>query len=191
MPPSAFAAGITAARERRLGLPWGPANELAVGAVRATDLVSDTVHDQLHLLGINVFRAERDGFRLTAARTLSSDPDYRQLSVRRLMTMIALTLDRQAQRLVFEPNTTALRERLTQVVTQFLRDLHRRNAFAGVTEAESFFVRCDEGLNPPASQALGRLITEVGVAPAAPLEYLVLRISQDADGALQVATGRG
>lgn len=191
VPPSAFAAGITAARERRLGLPWGPANELAVGAVRATDLVSDIVHDQLHLLGINVFRAERDGFRLTAARTLSSDPDYRQLSVRRVMTVIALTLDRQAQRLVFEPNTTALRERLAQVVTQFLRDLHRRNAFAGATEAESFFVRCDEGLNPPASQALGRLIAEVGVAPAAPLEYLVLRISQDADGTLQVATGRG
>jgi uncharacterized protein len=191
VPPSAFAAGITAARERRLGLPWGPANELAVGAVRTTDLVSDIVHDQLHLLGINVFRAERDGFRLTAARTLSSDPDYRQLSVRRVMTMIALTLDRHAQRLVFEPNTADLRGRLQHIVTQFLRDLHRRNAFAGATEAESFFVRCDEGLNPSASQALGRLIAEVGVAPAAPLEYLVLRISQDADGTLQVATGRG
>lgn len=190
VPPSAFAAGITAARERRLGLPWGPANELAVGAVRATDLVSDTGHDELHLLGINVFRAERDGFRLTAARTLSTDPEYRQLSVRRLMTMIALTLDRQAQWLVFEPNTAALREQLTHMLTQFLRDLHRRNTFAGGTEAESFFVRCTEELNPPASQALGRLIAEVGVAPAAPLEYLVLRISQDADGALQVVTGR-
>lgn len=191
VPPSAFAAGITAARERRLGLPWGPANELAAGAVLAADLISDTVHDQLHLLGINIFRAERDGFRLTAARTLSSDPDYRQLSVRRLMTMIALSLDREAQWLVFEPNTAALRERLTHTVTQFLRDLQRKNAFAGATEAESFFVRCAEELNPPASQALGRLIAEVGVAPAAPLEYLVLRISQDTDGALQVVTDRG
>ncbi len=86
-----FAAGIIAAREQRLGLPWGPANELAASAVTATDVVTDAVHDQLHRLGINVFRAERDGFRLTAARTLSTDPDYRQLSVRRLMTMICLT----------------------------------------------------------------------------------------------------
>ncbi len=36
-PPSAFAAGIIAARERRLGLPWGPANELARGAVTRGD----------------------------------------------------------------------------------------------------------------------------------------------------------
>jgi hypothetical protein len=39
-----------------------PANELAVSAVTATDVVTDAVHDQLHRLGINVFRAERDGF---------------------------------------------------------------------------------------------------------------------------------
>ncbi|MGH3824085.1 MAG: hypothetical protein ACRDRA_14835, partial [Pseudonocardiaceae bacterium] len=58
VPPSAFAAGIIAARERRLGLPWGPANELAVGAVLAAELVSDAEHDSLHQLGINVFRAE-------------------------------------------------------------------------------------------------------------------------------------
>jgi hypothetical protein len=191
VPPSAFAAGITAARERRRGLPWGPAGELAAGAVRAEDVVGDTVHDQLHLLGVNVFRAERDGFRLTAARTLSSDPDYRQLSVRRLMTMIALSLERHAQWLVFEPNTADLRERLTQLVTEFLRDLRRGNAFAGATEAESFFVRCGEELNPTASQAVGRLVAEIGVAPAAPLEYLVLRISQDTDGALRVVTDRG
>jgi len=71
----------------------------------------------------------------------------------------------------------------------FLRGLYRRNAFAGNTEAESFFVSCDAALNPPQSQALGRLIAEVGVAPAAPLEYLVLQVSQDVDGAVTVVTG--
>ena len=41
-------------------------------------------------------------------------------------------------------------------------------------------------LNPPESLALGRLITEIGVAPSSPLEYLVLRISQDVDGTAAV-----
>ena len=59
--PSAFAAGIIAARERRLGLPWGPANALAVGAVAATANVSDALHNQLHLAGINVYRVDRGG----------------------------------------------------------------------------------------------------------------------------------
>jgi len=182
LPPSAVAAGIIAARERRLGLPWGPANELAVNVVIAADDVPDAVHDQLHLLHINVFRSERDGFRLTSARTLSRDPRYRQLSVRRLMTMITLALAREADTLVFEPNNPGLRATVTHVISQFLRDLFRQGAFAGASEQESFFVRCDEALNPPESQALGRLVTEVGVAPSSPLEYLVLRISQELDG---------
>jgi uncharacterized protein len=186
VPPSAVAAGVIAGRERRLGLPWGPANEIAVGVVTADDVVPDAVHDELHRLGINVFRAERDGFRLTAARTLSLDARYRQLSVRRLMTMIRLALQRQAQSLVFEPNTADLRATVTHTITEFLRDLYRHGAFAGDTEQSSFFVRCDDRLNPPESLALGRLITEVGVALASPLEYLVLRISQDVDGAATV-----
>jgi hypothetical protein len=189
IPPSAVAAGIIAAREQQLGLPWGPANELAVSAVTATDVVTDPVHDQLHRLGINVFRAERDGFRLTAARTLSTDPGYRQLSVRRLMTMICLTLERESQWLVFEPNTPNLRSTLRHVLTQFLADMFRGGAFAGATEAQSFFVRCDDSLNSAPVQALGRLIAEIGVAPASPLEYLILRLTQDADGGVQVVSG--
>lgn len=186
VPPSAFAAGITADRERRLGLSRGPANQLALGAVIAADPISDALADQLHLQSINVFVPERDGFRLSAARTLTSDANYRQLSVRRLMSMLRLTLERYGEVLVFEPNTDDLRDRLTNAVTELLRGLHRRGAFSGATEEQSFFVRCDDSTNPTRSQAQGRLVAEVGVAPAAPLEYLVLRIASDGEGALLV-----
>jgi hypothetical protein len=191
VPPSVFAAAVIADRERRLGVWWGPANELAVGAVAAAASVSDALHSQLHLAGINVYRVDRDGFRLTAARTMSSDPDYRQLSVRRLMTMLELTLQLQAQSLVFEPNTPGLRRTLTFAITQLLRGLQRAGAFAGATDADSYFVRCDDALNPRSSQDLGRLIAEVGVAPASPLEYLVLRITQDSSGRVEVAASGG
>lgn len=186
IPPSSFAAGIIAARELALGLPWGPANELATGAVRAEATVTDAAHDRLHELGVNVYRVERDGFRLTAARTLSTDPDYRQLSVRRLMTMLCLTLQRQCADLAFEPNTPELRERLRQMITALLRGLARQRAFAGRTDADSFFVRCGDDVNPPSSQALGRLVAEIGVAPAVPLEYILVRIARDPDGSLTV-----
>jgi phage tail sheath protein FI len=135
---------------------------------------------------VDVFRAERDGFRLISARTLATDPDYRQLSVRRLVTMVRLVLERQLQWMVFEPNSAELRLALTGVVTQLLREMFRDNAFAGTTEEEAFFVRCDDALNPTWSQGLGRVVAEIGVAPARPLEYIVLRISQDTDGGLGV-----
>jgi hypothetical protein len=189
--PSGFAAGIIAARERRFGLAYGAANELAAGAVVMVDAVDDAAHDRLHQLGVNVYRLERDGVRLSAARTLSTDPDYRQLSARRFMTMLALTIERQAAHLVFEPNTAELRARLTHALVQLLRGQQRRGAFAGDSEATSFFVRCDAGTNPPGSQGLGRLVAEIGVALSAPLEYLVLRISQDVDGGLVVGDDGG
>ncbi|MEU5952113.1 phage tail sheath C-terminal domain-containing protein [Streptomyces sp. NPDC047525] len=186
VPGSAFAAGIIAARERGLGLSWGPANELARGAVLGAVRVGDAEHDALFAQGINVYRAERDGFRLTSARTLSSDPEYRQLSVRRLMTMLRLALDRQSQWIVFEPNTTDLRERLRHTLEIFLRGLYEGGAFAGDTEREAFFVRTGDDVNPPQSLALGRLVAEVGVAPAEPLEFLVLRVSGDGEGGVRV-----
>jgi uncharacterized protein len=186
VPPSAFAAGIVAARERRLGLPWGPANELAAAAVVGESTVSSAEHDTLHPLGINVFLAERDGFRLTAARTLSRDPYLRQLSVRRLLTMLRLALERQLQWVVFEPNTPALRETLRHTLLSFLRDLYRAGAFVGASEEEAFFVRTDDDLNPQVSIDLGRLVVEVGVAPAEPVEFIVLRITREGDGGVRV-----
>lgn len=187
VPPSAFAAGIIAERERRLGLPYGPANELAAEAVVAADPVTDVDHKALHALAVDVFLAERDGFRLTAGRTLASDSNYRQLSVRRLMTMLRLMLHEQSQWLVFEPHTTDLRGQLRDALVALLRDLYRGGAFVGDTEDQAFFVRCDDTMNPGWSEDLGRLVAEVGVAPVSPLEYLVLRVSQDTDGALRVA----
>jgi phage tail sheath protein FI len=100
--------------------------------------------------------------------------------------MLTLVLRRQSQWLVFEPQTREVQRQLKGSLTHLLRDLHAEGAFAGATEAESFFVRCDESINTTWSQGLGRLVAEVGVAPAQPLEYLVLRIAQDAEGLIGV-----
>jgi hypothetical protein len=186
VPPSAFAAGIIAARERRHGLPWGPANELAAGAVSSSDTTTAAQRDTLFALAVNVFAPERDGFRLASARTLSVGPDYRFLSVRRLMVMLRLTLERELQWVVFEPHDEQLRRVLVVTLTTFLRRWFQAGAFAGASEDEAFFVHCDAALNPPPSLAEGRLIAEIGVAPAAPLEFLILQLSLEAGGELRL-----
>ncbi len=178
VPPSAFAAGIIAGRERRLGLPWGPANEPAVGAVMMRDRVSAEQHDRIHPMGINAFVVAPDGIRLTAARTLARNPAYRQLSVRRLMLMLRLTIARDSQWMVFETNNEELRSTVRFHLTNFLRQLQLGGAFAGATEADSFFVRCDDQLNPRSSLEAGRLVLEVGVAPVEPQEFIVLRVER-------------
>ncbi len=189
MNPSAFAAGIVASRELRFGVPFGPSNELAAGAVGVADAISPARHAELHPLGINVFLRERDGMLLTAARTLSTDPSYRQLSVRRLMMMLVRTLERELQWVVFEPNNRSLQADLRHLLRAYLGRLYRANAFVGATEDEAFFVHCDERLNTQSELDAGRLVAEIGVAPAEPLEFIVVRLLHDGDGTLLVAEG--
>lgn len=184
--PAAIAAGIIARRELAFGVPHGPANELAAGVVDVEDRVSPSRHDQLHPRGLNVFVAERDGVRLSAARTLSSDASVRQLSVRRLMQLLTRTLERQLQWAVFEPNDGRLRVRLRDALRSFLRGLHRQGAFRGASENEAFFVRCDLDNNPRELGERGEVLVEIGVAPAEPLEFIVLIVTRDGDGQLEV-----
>jgi phage tail sheath protein FI len=184
VPPSAAAAGIIAQSEVTYGVPHGPANVLVADAVDVADVVSPARQDALHPLGINVYLRDRDGIRLTAARTLSSDPDYRQLSVRRLMTLLRRTLLQKMQWVVFEPNATALRNEVRQMLRRYLRQLYAAGAFVGDTESEAFFVRCDESNNPPQFVEAGQLLVEVGVAPARPTEFILVRLWANADGSL-------
>ena len=184
--PSAVAAGIIAREEEVFGVATGPANAIAEGVVQVADVVSAVRHDELHPLDINVYLRERDGIRLTAARTMAGRREYRQLSVRRLVTMIERTILLQMQWTVFEPNDDMLRNEIVRMLTGLLRALFDANAFAGATEDESFFVRCDDVLNPMPVLDAGRLIVEVGVAPAEPIEFIVLRLARQGDGVLRV-----
>jgi hypothetical protein len=184
--PSAIAAGIIAQREIRFGVMFGPANEIADGAVSVLDSLSAARHDELHQHAINVFLPERDGIRLTAGRTLALDQIWRQLNVRRLVTMIRRVLERQMQWAVFEPNNRQLRDGIALALEAYLRQLYRANAFTGDSESQAFFVKCDDELNPPAWADQGRLLAHVGIAPAEPMEFIVLGIVHSADSILTV-----
>ena len=191
VPPSAVAAGVVAQQERDFGVPHGPANVLAAEIVDVDDAVSPARHDELHQQGLNVYLRERDGVRLSAARTLSRDPSYRQLSVRRLMTMIRRTLEQQMRWAVFEPNNESLRAEVVRQLDSYLRQLYRAGAFRGATESEAFFVRCDETLNTPYVVDSGQMIAEIGVAPAEPLEFILLELARDGDGTLLMREKEG
>jgi hypothetical protein len=191
LPPAAAAAGIIARVEHASGVPQGPANVIAAEVIDVDDRVSPARHDELHPLGINVYLSERDGIRLTAARTLSAAPAFRQLSVRRLLVLIRRTVEQQMQWAVFEPNNAALRAEIRQSLHLVLRQLFLAGAFRGATEEQSFFVRCDDSNNPPRLADAGQFLVEIGVAPSEPLEFIVLRLARAGDGTLNISETGG
>ncbi len=184
--PAAFAAGIIAERERRLGVQHGPAGEVAVGALRLADVVTPAAHDELHPDGINVFAQDAAGIRLSGARTLSRRAPLRQLSVARLLTVLRLTLEREMRWAVFEPNGPALWAEVRRLVHGLLTRLFEAGAFTGATTKESFFVTCDRTTMTQNDLDRGRLVCLVGVAPAEPVEYIVLEMALAATTGVRV-----
>lgn len=191
VPPSAVAAGLIARCELREGISRGAANEVASTIVDVTDPVDDQQHAGLHRLGVDVYRMGTDGVYLTSARTLSMDPAWRQLSVRRLLLLIERAVRRQLQWTVFEPNDQQLREGLRQQLDTLLDTLFAEGAFAGATPQDSWFVKVASGAALSAEADSGQLIVEVGVAPSAPIEYIVVRVAVQAEGAIKTTVTSG
>lgn len=181
IPPSAVAAGIIARKELSLGIQYGPANERAREIVNLAEIYPQGRIEAFFPLGMNAFVRQTDGIYLLAARTLSSDKNWRQLSVRRLVLMLRRTLLLQTQWAVFEPNGPKLWSDLRHAIENLLRSLFRAGAFAGKTEAQSYFVRI---LNDARLLERGELVVEIGVAPAEPIEFILIRLRRSGDGTL-------
>ena len=182
VPPSAVAAGIIARSELTSGIARGPANTVATGVVDVAAPVASEDHGMLHRLGVNVFAIDSDGILLTAARTLSSEAAWRQLSVRRLLLSIERSVRYQLQWCVFENNDDHLRDNLRTQLDALMAQLFAQGCFAGSTPAESWFVHIASGTEAALEQDAGQLLAEIGVAPAEPTEFIIIRVAVQAEG---------
>jgi uncharacterized protein len=184
MPPSGSMAGVWARNDDTRGVHKAPANEVVRGCISLQTNITKGEHDQLNPSGINCIRAfPGQGIRVWGARTLSSDPEWRYLNVRRLFNYVEESILSGTNWVVFEPNDHKLWDAVRRTVEAFLRRVWRDGALFGLSPAEAFFVKCDAENNPPENRDAGILTVEIGIAPVKPAEFVVFRISQFSDGA--------
>ncbi len=182
VPPSGHVAGLFARTDLDTGVHKAPANARLEWAEDTTAPVNDASQGGLNPRGINAIRVfPGRGIHVYGARTVSSDPDWRYINVRRLIMMIEEALDVATQWVVFEPNDFYTRGKVLLAITSFLETLWRSGALAGTHPEQAFFVRCDEDNNPPSERELGRMRVEVGIAPSVPYEFIILRIGRTAE----------
>lgn len=179
VPPSGYIAGVYARTDNTRGVHKAPANELMRGTLGLEVSVTKGEHDLLNPAGVNVIRSfPGRGIRIWGARTLSSDPAWRYINVRRLFNMVEASIERGTQWVVFEPNDQFLWSRVTRDVRAFLKTVWRTGALFGQSPDQSFYVKCDSETNPPELRDLGQLVCEIGIAPVKPAEFVIFRISQ-------------
>lgn len=185
--PVGHVAGIYARSEMQHGVHKAPANEPVLGILEAdvrtgaplSQVTSDADLEALNRGGVNVIRdlrATGRGLRVWGARTMSSDPQWKYVSVRRLVIFIEASIDRGTRWAVCERNNEATWSVVRSSVTAFLMTFWRSGALLGNIPEQAFFVRCDRSTMTREDLDNGRLIVEVGVAPLKPAEFVILRI---------------
>ena len=182
VPPSGHVAGVWARSDSERGVHKAPANEVIRGAVDLELSLSKGEQDLLNPVGVNCVRSfPGRGIRIWGARTLSSDPAWRYLNVRRLFNFLEESILMGTQWVVFEPNDDRLWASIRRNIGAFLYEQWRAGALFGRTAEQAYYIKCDEENNPPESIDLGQVVCEIGVAPVKPAEFVVFRLSQFSD----------
>lgn len=187
VPPSGHMAGIWGRNDDTRGVHKAPANEVVRGVVDIELNLTKAEHDQLNPEGINAIRAfPGRGIRVWGGRTLSSDPSWRYVNVRRLFNYLEKSILNGTQWVVFEPNDVDLWGRIRRTISSFLTRTWRDGALFGTTPDEAFFVKCDAETNPPDVIDAGQVVCLIGVSPVKPAEFVVFKLSQfSAGGAVE------
>jgi len=182
LPPSGHVVGIYARVDDSRGVFKAPANEVVQGITGLTQSLVKGDQDILNPSPMNInvirdFRQDGRGIRVWGARVITSDDNYKYVSVRRLLMYIEQSLDLGLQDVVFEPNGPPLWASMERIIGNFLTNVWASGALQGATADQSFFVRCDLTTMTQSDIDAGRLIALVGVAPVMPAEFVIIQIA--------------
>jgi phage tail sheath protein FI len=179
VPPSGFIAGIYARNDIERSVAKAPANEIVRGALRFESDINFATQEVLNPLGINCLRALTGrGYRVWGARTMSSDPEWKYVNVRRYFHFLEASIDRGTQWSVFENNGERLWENIRETVEGFLYNEWISGNLLGESPEQAYFVRCDRTTMTQNDLDNGRLICLIGVAALKPAEFVIFRIGQ-------------
>lgn len=179
LPPSGFITGIYARNDIQRAVYKAPANEVINLALGFEQTLNKAQQEVLNPEGVNCLRFfEGRGFRVWGARTISSDPEWKYVNLRRYFAYLERSIDRGTQWAVFEPNGENLWANVRRTIEDFLINEFQMGALLGDRPEKAFFVRCDRTTMTQNDLDNGRLVCLIGVAPLRPAEFVIFRIGQ-------------
>jgi phage tail sheath protein FI len=179
LPPSGFITGIYARNDIQRAVYKAPANEVVNLALGFEQTLNKAQQEVLNPEGVNCLRFfEGRGFRVWGARTISSDPEWKYVNLRRYFAYLERSIDRGTQWAVFEPNGENLWANVRRTIETFLLNEFQMGALLGDRPEKAFFVRCDRTTMTQNDLDNGRLVCLIGVSPLRPAEFVIFRIGQ-------------
>jgi hypothetical protein len=190
VPPSGHVAGVISRLDRQLGAHHTPANTPLTEAVDLAETVEARTEIRLRAEGVNLFKCSPSrGLQIWGGRVLRVPGERlppRFMAHRRLIHRLVRAIRRVAEPLVFEVNGPELWLAFVRSATSVLVEAFQAGALKGSRPDEGFRVRCDGKTNPPDAVDDGRCVCEIEIAPAAPMEFILIRVALSADGSLEL-----
>lgn len=184
--PSSAVAGVYAAIDNSQGVWKAPAN-VSLANVKAPNItLNDAEQAALNVdantgKSINAIRRfAGKGTLLWGARTLAgNDNEWRYISVRRFFNMAEESVKKTINQFTFEPNEINTWQKVRSLIENYLNTLWKAGALAGAKPEHAFFVRVGLGQTMTAQDITeGRMNIEIGMAPAKPAEFIIIRLTQ-------------
>lgn len=174
VPSSSAVAGLINKVDNERGFWWSPSNNEIngiQGTARAIDFALGDYTSRANLLNEQKIATiiREQGFRLWGNRTLSMDPKYAFLSVRRTADMINESILRGHLWAVDRCITATYLEEVQESVREYLRSLKARGAILGGD------VWVDPELNTPTSISSGQVVFDFEFTPPFPAERVTFR----------------
>lgn len=185
--PAGHVAGLMSRFDRDRGAHFTPANAILHDVIDLDDhQVAESEQDS-QVGYVNQIRCvPGQGLMVWGGRTLDPSPQGRFVSHQRFLHRLVRGVRSVALPLVAETNGPELWRTLTRAVTSLLLEAFHGGALRGAQPDEAFFVLCNEKNNPYVDRVNGRVVCEIGVALAAPMEFITIRISVSDSGDLEV-----
>ncbi len=177
-PPSATIAGSFARSDREhapFGVRWPPANQVLMGVTHPAIEVKWRESGEYTESGVNaILNVPAKGVVAWGARTLSLEPQWRDINTRRIVSFICEQVRRDSEWAVFENQTRELWQIIRRVVTGRLDMLWENGLLAGDRAGAEYLVECSKELNPVEVVDAGIVNVKVRLRPITTAEYIIV-----------------
>ena len=128
---------------------------------------------------LSLFVRTPRGIELAADHTTSDLLEWRPAAVSRLLALVVRAARRLGETSLFEPSGERLWREVEVQIASLLRRVHGLGGLAGVAPEDGFDVRCDRSTMSQADIDSGRLVAEIVLNPAVPIERIRVRLPLD------------
>ncbi|MEN6313304.1 MAG: phage tail sheath subtilisin-like domain-containing protein [Clostridiaceae bacterium] len=178
VPPGGFIAGTYAKADTERGVHKVPAAIELIGVTGLERAIGKTEQNDLLWNRVNpIIQMPGRGIMAYGARTLTTDPEYTYVNVRRYLNYIDESISESLEYLAFESWSPTLNSKIQSGIEDFLLEEWRNGALLGSRQNQAYYVNAYPGPVSQGGSAGHAICIEVGVALIRPAEFHIVRTS--------------